>query len=261
MRIKPLLILLIVAGLISSCRVFDPSIMLRTKRDYPYAEASDTLKRNYILQAGDILNFRLFSNQGFKIIDLTSLDDGTRSNANLNNQNAFTYLIEVNGAINLPIIGRVEIAGLNLKEAELFLEEKYSNYYNDPYVILQVNNRRMIVFPGTGGDAKVIQITNEYTSIIEALALAGGISKGGRAHRVKLIRGNLKDPEIFELDLSTAEGLKEANLYYVRANDIIYVQPSYFAGRQILSSTSQILGVITSLILTYFLIVQFRAAA
>jgi polysaccharide biosynthesis/export protein len=260
MRIKPLLILLLLTGIISSCRLFDPSVMLRTKRNYEYAQASDTLKRNYILQSGDIINFRLFSNQGFKIIDLTSLDEGTRINAN-NSQNNFTYLIEVNGQINLPIIGRVEIAGLNLKEAELFLEEKYSNYYNDPYVMLQVNNRRMIVFPGTGGDAKVIELQNEYTSIIEALAIAGGISKGGKAHKVKLIRGNLKDPEIYHLDLSTAEGLKEANLYFVRANDIIYVQPSYFAGKQILSSTAQVLGVISSLILTYFLINQFRASA
>jgi len=234
--------------------------MLRTNRSYDYSEASDTLKRNYILQSGDIISFRLFSNQGFKIIDLTSLDEGTRVNVN-NSQNVFTYLIEVNGAINLPIIGRVQIAGLNLKEAELFLEEKYSNYYNDPYVMLQVNNRRMIVFPGTGGDAKVIELQNEYTSIIEALAIAGGISTGGKAHKVKLIRGNLKDPEIYQLDLSTAQGLKEANLYYVRANDIIYVQPSYFAGKQILSSTAQVLGVISSLILTYFLINNFRAQA
>jgi len=260
MRIKPLLVLFILTAVISSCRIFDPSVMLRTKRNYDYAQGSDTLKRNYILQPGDIINFRLFSNQGFKIIDLTSLDEGTRINVN-NNQINFTYLIEVNGQINLPIIGRVDIAGLNLKEAELFLEEKYSNYYNDPYVMLQVNNRRMIVFPGTGGDARVIGLENEYTSIIEALALAGGISNGGKAHRVKLIRGNLKDPEIYELDLSTAEGLKEANLYYVRANDIIYVQPSYFSGKQILSSTAQVLGVVSSLILTYFLIVQFRASA
>lgn len=261
MKLKPLLILLILTGIFSSCRVFDPSIMLKTKRDYDYAEASDTLRRNYILQPGDIVSFRLFSNQGFKIIDLTSLDDGTRTNTNFNNQNVFSYLIEVDGAVNLPIIGRLKIADLNLKEAELFLEEQYSNYYNDPYVLLQVSNRRIIVFPGSGGDAKVINITNEYVTIIEALAIAGGISQGGKAHKIKVIRGNLKDPEIFKLDLSTAEGLKEANLYYVRANDIIYVQPSYFAGRQILQSTTQVLGLVSSVILTYFLIVQFQARA
>lgn len=255
--LRTFIALALFAGIMSSCRLFDPSIMLKTKRSYEYDIAQDTMPADYIMQAGDIINFRLFSNQGFKIIDLTSLDDGARMNAGLNNQNAFTYLIEADSSINLPIIGRAKVAGLNLKEAEAFLEEKYSNYYNDPFVMLQVNNRRVVVYPGQGGAAQVITIRNEYTTIIEALALAGGISSGGRAHRVKVVRGSLNDPEVFFLDLSTIKGLKEANLHYVRANDIIYVEPSYFAGKQILQTTSSVLGLISSLIVTYFLVVQF----
>jgi polysaccharide export outer membrane protein len=256
---KSIFLLLAFAGILSSCRLFDPSIMLKTKRSYPYSIAEDTMPRDYIMQSGDIIVFRLFSNQGFKIIDLTSLDDGARVNNGLSNQNVFTYLIEADSSINLPIIGRVKVAGLNLKEAETFLEDKFSNYYNDPFVMLQVNNRRVIVFPGAGGAAKVIQLQNEYTTIIEALALAGGISTGGKAHKIKVVRGNLKDPEIFWLDLSSADGLKQANLYYIRANDIIYVEPSYFAGKQILQTTSSILGLISSLIVTYLLVVNFTS--
>ncbi|MEX2597429.1 MAG: polysaccharide biosynthesis/export family protein [Salibacteraceae bacterium] len=234
--------------------------MIKTNNSYNYSQGTDSMAYNYIMQPGDLVNFRLYSNQGFKIIDLTSLDEGTRTNVNMNAQNAFVYLIEADSSINLPIIGRVKIAGLNLKDAELYLEDKFSNYYNDPFVLLQVNNRRVIVFPGAGGAAKVIPIENEYVTILEALALAGGISDRGKAHKVKVVRGSLNDPQIFKIDLSTAEGLKEANLYYVRANDIIYVEPSYFAGRQILQTTSQVLGVFSSVILTYFLILQFQAA-
>jgi polysaccharide export outer membrane protein len=232
--------------------------MLRTKKSYPYAEAVDSVAHDYILQSGDIITFRLFSNQGFKIIDLTSIDEGARNNIALNAQNSFTYLVEADSSINLPIIGRMKVGGMNLKEAEAFLEDKYSNYYNEPFVLLQVNNRRVVVFPGAGGAARVIPIENEYTTIIEALALAGGLSTGGKAHKIKVVRGDMNDPQIFKLDLSTAQGLQDANLYYVRANDIIYVEPSYFAGRQILQTTSQVLGVVSSLILTYFLIVQFQ---
>ncbi|MEQ9188529.1 MAG: polysaccharide biosynthesis/export family protein [Cryomorphaceae bacterium] len=254
-----LVALVLFAGLMSSCRLLDPSVMLKTKRDYPFGVASDTLPTDYIMQAGDVVMFRLFSNQGFKIIDLTSLDEGSRVNAGLNNQNTFTYLIEPDSSINLPIIGRAKIAGLNLKEAEAFLEDKFSNYYNDPFVMLQVNNRRVVVYPGAGGAAKVIQIDNQYTTVIEALALAGGISTGGKAHKIKVLRGNLDHPEVFKLDLSTVEGMKEANLVYVRANDIIYVEPSYFVGKQILQTTSSLLGLVSSLIVTYFLVVQFTA--
>lgn len=246
--------------IMSSCKVFDPSIMLKSDRKYPYAEATDTAAHEYILQPGDIVNFRLFSNQGFKIIDLTSIDDGGRNNLALTAQNNFNYLIESDSAINLPIIGRIKVAGLTLKTAELFLEDQYANYYNEPYVMLEISNRRIIIFPGEGGAASVIPIRNEYTTIIEALALAGGLSERAKAHKIKVVRGDLNNPVIYKLDLSTVEGLKEANLYYVRANDIIYVEPSYFAGRQILQTTSQVLGVVSSVLLTYFLIIQLQNA-
>lgn len=246
----------LLAMLLSSCRIFDPSVMLRTKRDYPYAQATDTLPSEYIIQSGDLLNFRLYSNEGFRIIDINT--SATNQNQiNLANQNMFNYLIEADSSINLPIVGRMPVAGMNLKQAELFLEDKFSNYYNDPYVIMEVRNRRITVFPGEGGAAKVIQITNEYVTIVEALALAGGISGGGKAHKVKVIRGSLNEPEIYKLDMSTPEGLAEAKLHYVRANDIIYVEPSYFAGKQILTTTGQIFSLITAGAQTLLVILLF----
>ena len=124
-----------------------------------------------------------------------------------------------------------------------------------------MRNRRVVVFPGQGGNARVIQITNEYVTVIEALAMAGGLSQGGKAHKIKVIRGNLNNPTIYKLNLSTTEGLAEANMYYVKANDIIYVEPSYFAGRQILQTTSQIVSLISSTILAYFLILQLQNSA
>ena len=65
------------------------------------------------------------------------------------------------------------------------LEEKYASYYVKPFVLMSVQNKRVIVFPGNAGDAKVIPLLNNNTSLIEALALAGGISDDGKAHKVK----------------------------------------------------------------------------
>ena len=81
-----------------------------------------------------------------------------------------------------------------------------------------------------------------YITIVEALALAGGISNGGKAHRVKVIRGNLSNPEVYEVDMSTAIGLAEANMHYIRANDMIYVEPNYFVARQLLSGAGRIMS-------------------
>lgn len=248
----------IIAISISSCKLFNPSVMLKPKRNYTYAEASDTLPREYILQKGDIVTFRLFSNKGFKIIDLSTMEDGgIGGNNQLNRQNQLQYLIESDSSVNLPIIGRTKIVGFNLKEAELFLEDRFANYYNDPFIRIEVLNRRVIVFPGNGGAANVVPISNEYLTIVEALALAGGISDGGKAHRVRVFRGNLKDPLIYDIDLSSPEGLAEANMIFIRSMDIIYVEPSYFVARKLLTTTGQLLALITNSIATYIVVTNF----
>ena len=72
----------------------------------------------------------------------------------------------------------------------------------------------------------VIPLTEENTSLIEALASAGGVSANGKAYKIKIIR-NLRggiDPEVYEIDLSTMAGLADADMI-MQANDIIYVEP------------------------------------
>jgi polysaccharide export outer membrane protein len=238
--------------LFSSCRIFNPSVMLRTPRDYDFSQGIDTVPESYVIQTGDILRFRLFSNQGFKIIDLTSSTEGGANSS----RNAFaiqdmiSYLVEPDSSVNLPILGRTKLASLSLKQAEISLEEKFGNYYNDPYITMEIINRRIIIFPGSGGGARVVQIQNEYTSLIEALALVGGITDLGKAHKVKVIRGDFENPEVFKINLSTIEGFAEARTYYVRANDIIYVEPSYRPIQQSLAAITQILSFTTSTIIS-----------
>lgn len=255
---KSLLILFILSGMmLSSCRIFNPSVMLRTKRNHVYAMPTDSVPSEYIIQPGDLLSFRLFSNEGFRIVDIGMLEGGNANQqASQQAQNLIAYRVEADSVVNMPIVGRTALAGMDLKQAEIFLEEKYRNYYNDPYVVITANNRRIIIFPGEGGAAQVVPIQNEYTTVIEALAMAGGISRGGKAHRIKIIRGGLNNPEYYFLDLSTVKGLNEAKHYYLKANDIVYVEPSYFVGSQVIGTASQILGIVSSSILTYFLILQ-----
>jgi polysaccharide export outer membrane protein len=59
---------------------------------------------------------------------------------------------------------------------------------------------------------------------LELIAIAGGIPINGKAHRIKLIRGDLKNPQVYLIDLSTIEGMKKAELT-MQGNDIVYVEP------------------------------------
>lgn len=254
--IKALIFMLLAAAALSSCKYLNPSVMLRTKRNYPYAQGVDSLPSRYLLQRGDLITMRVFANEGFRIVDLTTVESGGVAVQAFSSQNNLLYVIEPDSSVNLPIIGRVKVAGMNLTEAELLIEDRYRNYYNQPFVMLQVQNRRITVFPGEGGAAQVIQLQNEQVSLIEALAMAGGISNGGKAYKVKVIRGHSASPEIFFIDLSTPEKFAEANVFYVRANDIVYVEPSYFAGERIVNSFAQAVSLVSSTILTVLLVLQ-----
>lgn len=227
--------------------------MFKTPKDYEYDTPKDTVLKEYQIAANDIISFRLFTNNGFQLIDITN-QQGQNNNIQIQNFNqGISYLVEYDGFVNLPIIGRVNVSNLTLREAEFFLEEKYAEVYIDPYVLLDVNNRRVTIFPGNGGNGRVIPLNNNNTTLIEALAQAGGIRETGRAKRVKLIRGDLKDPEVYLIDLSTIEGLKDADVI-LQANDIIYVEPVGVTTRQVITEIAPILSLLTGAITLYLVV-------
>ncbi|HIA11492.1 MAG TPA: hypothetical protein EYN69_05395 [Flavobacteriales bacterium] len=226
----------------TSCSYFKPSIMLRTDKNFEFATPPTVPQYQYKIAPNDYIQFRIFSNDGFKLIDLSNFTTAVSGSGVIRLQ----YLVEFDGTIKLPTIGRIPIAGKTLREAELMLEDIYSKYYNKPFVMLKVDNRRVIIFPGSGGDASVINLTNDNTTLLEALALAGGISTG-KARRIKLIRGDRTNPQVFLIDLSTIEGMKEANMV-IQANDIIYVEPVIKVVTTILDELDPIISLLTSVL-------------
>jgi polysaccharide export outer membrane protein len=221
--------------------------MLKTPKDYTYDKIVDSLsKQDYKIEANDIVNVRIFSNDGFKIVDLASTNQVTRFIE-------LDYVVTRDGTCKLPLIGRVKLAGLSIREATEYLEQIYADYYVKPFVFMTVTNKRVIVFPGNGGAAKVLYLTNNNTTVIEALALTGGIAEDGKAYKVKLIRNDGKEkPKVYLMDLSKIEGIAVGNTV-VLAQDIIYVEPRYRLAKTLVSEISPIISLVTSTFLIYTL--------
>ena len=161
--------------------------------------------------------------------------------------------MEPDGTVDLPEVGSLRLQGLTLEEAEVAIEEAYESEYVDPYAMLQVVNNRVLVFPGEAGQATVITLQNQNTSVIEALAQAGGIRQRGRSKEVKLIRQQGDDNLIYAMDLSTVNGMNEARRI-VQANDILYVESNPQVVREVLTDVSpvaQLVTTFTSLWFTY----------
>ncbi|MCI5056269.1 MAG: polysaccharide biosynthesis/export family protein [Flavobacteriales bacterium] len=230
--------------LASGCRVFQPGVMLRTPKDFDFSEFPDTIDYEYKIHANDLLEFRLFANDGFVLIDVTE-SNAANNNFITQNRASIQYRVEQDGMVKLPVISRVQLEGMTIIEAERFLEDKYAKFYKKPFVQIRVVNQRVIVFPGSEGDARVIQLLNRNTTLLEALALSGGISERGKARRVKLIRGTGDTQKIFLLDLATIDGIDKANMV-LQANDIIYVEPVFSPTREVLAELAPLISLITS---------------
>ncbi|MEI7801492.1 MAG: polysaccharide biosynthesis/export family protein [Bacteroidota bacterium] len=189
--------------------------MFKTDKFYQYTPA-DTIVSNkeYVLKSKDVLEIQILSNNGYQLVDVLG-------------QTGYyypvTYTIHNEGFAVLPMLDSLYLAGYSITGAENLLSERYSYYFVNPYIKIKVINRRCVVYPGRG-NAQVVNLDNEGVSLIEVLALAGGLGTS-KAYRIKLIRGDLRNPQVFLIDLSTIEGMKKANLQ-VSANDIIYVEPA-----------------------------------
>jgi polysaccharide export outer membrane protein len=217
-------IFLICFVFIVGCKGYKAHIMLKTGEEnytYDMEYAKFLAERNYRIQVNDRLEIRVFTNEGERIIDP---DYELQKELNTNNlrREESLYLVQKDGNVKIPMVGEVALEGLTLREAEKALEESFSKFYKDPYVILEFVNKRVILLGIE--NSQVISLENEDMNLLEVLSLAGGIQKNMKADRIRLIRGDLNDPQVQIIDLSTIEGMKQADLK-VYSGDIIYVEP------------------------------------
>lgn len=243
-----IIILLLVVSSLSSCGV-NSSLMFRTKD-------SEIIRDNipiapteaYRLAPDDKFIFTLYTNDGKRIIDvLTGVteDGGTNGSQRLGVNNSINYWVKPSGSAELPILGEVVLAGKSVKEAQDHLSQLYSAFYTKPFVQLEVTNQRVIVFPGSAGSAKVVPLTNNNTTLMEAIALAGGITDRGQSKKIKIMRQFPDGRRVYEVDLSTLDGLKYADMI-VQSNDYIYVEPTRQLSRELLQEVGPIISVISS---------------
>lgn len=235
--------------LLSSCKVFRSNLMLKTPKDFNYDKLVDSLGRtDYRIAPNDAIQYRIFTNNGFNLIDLAKSGNNVF-------RNDLDVVVESDGFVKMPWIGRVKVSGMTIKEAEVMMEKAYSDAYVDPFVTLKVTNKRVIVFPGNGGGARVVPLVNNNTTVMEAIATVGGIAEDGKAYKVKLIRNNAdstQKPFVYLMDLSHIDGLAAANTK-VQANDLIYVEPRY---RPVFTAIRELTPALT-LITSLLLLVQF----
>lgn len=164
------------------------------------------------------------------------------------------YLVDNEGYIDFPIVGKLHVEGLTKTECEEMIKEKVSPYLSEaenPIVTVRMASYRVTVI-GEVNSPKVVPVTTEKMSIVEALATAGDLSIYGKRENILLIREDkFGEKSVHRLNLNDAN-IINSPYYYLQQNDVIYVEPNKIkaANSAIGSSTSiviSIIGILTSI--------------
>lgn len=147
----------------------------------------------------------------------SSTIDGGSTNSN-------GFLVDPSGFIDYPFLGKIKLGGLSIRQAKDALANKLKNYVKDPVVEVRIINYRITVL-GEVGHAGTIIAPNHKMSIIDAIAAAGDIPITGRKDNVTIIRENEGTREFAHLNLNSKE-VFTSPYYYLKQNDIVYVEPA-----------------------------------
>lgn len=139
----------------------------------------------------------------------------------------YSYIVDKNGEINFPVVGKVKVVGLTRPEVEDLLTSKIKPYFAEaekPVVKVRYSSFHVTVIGEVTG-TKVVNVENERISIIEALAQAGDLSVYGKRPNILLVRENTSgQKQAVRFNLNDAN-IFNSPYYYLEQNDIVYVEP------------------------------------
>lgn len=135
-----------------------------------------------------------------------------------------SYLVDIKGNINFPVVGTIKLVGLTKSQAISLINEELSPYLKNAIVTIQFMNYKITVLgevlrPGQ------YAVSNERVTVLDALGLAGDMTIYGKRNNVLITRENNGKLEFVRLDLNTDEVFKSP-YFYLQQNDVIYVEPN-----------------------------------
>ncbi len=142
-----------------------------------------------------------------------------------------TFLVDSKGYIYFPILGKIKVAGMTNDEISSHIERliEFGGYINDPIVTVRLQNFKIVVLGGVSSPG-IKTFDSDRVSIFDAIAASGDIQNTGKKKEVVLVREIDGKRKIVELDVTEAD-IFNSPYYYLKQNDILYVEPNKRASR------------------------------
>jgi polysaccharide biosynthesis/export protein len=135
------------------------------------------------------------------------------------------YLVDFQGFIEMPILGKIQVGGMKKSELKVHLLEKLSKYIQNPIIDIRISNFKVTVL-GEVGAPGTISFGSDRLTLPEALAQAGDFKIPANRQNVLVIRDESGVKKHYRIDLTSVEALNSP-VYYLKQNDLVYVEPRF----------------------------------
>tara|TARA_R110001606_G_scaffold24223_2_gene80419 strand:- start:870 stop:1646 length:777 start_codon:yes stop_codon:yes gene_type:complete len=169
--------------------------------------------------------------------NLSAVTYSTSSNSAIGVAQKQTYLIDANGEVEIPILGRIKLGGLTRENGIALLKDKLSpDYIINPHINIRIINFKISVL----GDVLVpgnYVIPNERITIIDAIGLAGDLNISGNRENILVIREENGMKVKYRINLLSNDTFISP-VYYLQQNDVVVVEQNYAKMQSASSNTN-----------------------
>lgn len=163
----------------------------------------------------------------------------TGLNNSNNNGEISGYTLDDKGAIDFPVLGNLTVAGMTRSQIAALVKQrlKEENLVNDPVVTVEFMNLSFSVLGEVKTPGKY-SISKDYITLLEAISMAGDLTIYGKRDAIFVIREEKGERVTHWVDLRSCD-LFKSPVYYLKQNDVVYVQPNKVrAGQSTLNENS-----------------------
>lgn len=195
-------------------------------------EKADTLYQvqpnNYLLQKGDIIGISVkVANENPVLQNIFGQTQQMNMNMGATGAGDFYYLtgytLDDSGFIVLPIIGKIQLEGIDIFAASDTVQVRFNEYLNNVYVQVRFGGLRFSCLGEVNRPGKFLVLQNRMT-IFEAVAMAGDLTVLAKRDEIAIMRQYPDGTRIHRVNLLD-EHIISSPYYYIQPNDVIYVEP------------------------------------
>jgi polysaccharide biosynthesis/export protein len=133
------------------------------------------------------------------------------------------YLVDIDGEVEVPVVGKIKLAGLTTRQAKQKLTGLVSPFLKEPLVEVNFNTFKITVLGEVKNPGSFI-ISAQHATLFAALAAAGDLPHSAKRYDVRLYRDYNGKRTISKFDLRKASVLDDPDIFQMRPNDVIYIQ-------------------------------------